>query len=147
MPVQKQALPRPTIGAVGGTYRKLNRPVPEDAVFRIRHPETGAEMEVSRQNVGDMTRNLGWEVIEDEPTADPATSDESSTAEEIKEVLDERNEEEVIPAPADPDKMDELQLLRHKYTVLTGETADHRWGKKKLQEALDAAPTDEAIAD
>lgn len=146
MPVETTAMPRPLISGEGGQYRKVRKPVGEHEDLQVKHPETGEIKTVSRQNFGDYIRLMGWEPYH-------APEPKRVAPEEVEEFLDskveeiDRAEEVAIVAPDDPNDMDELQLLRHQYKTLTGETPDQRWGKKRIQEALDAAPRDPEIAD
>lgn len=140
-------IPRSTVGAPNGNYIPRLKPVGESEVFTMRSPD-GELHEVSRQNVGDMLKNHGWEhhnvAAENPAPSDAASEEEEGVAPAIVQPEDK-------PAETDPEKMNELEKLRHDFKQLTGDEADKRWGKRVLQLKLDAAleqpVTDESEAE
>ena len=144
MPIESKNLPASTIGGTpkiaGPATRKSAEPM-----VHVRNPKTGEVAEVSQQNGRDMTRLNGWvyhAASNEVPAADAQGTEELEVVSERNPQDEETTAEQaevVEQKETDPSKMNPLDKLRYDYKTLTGEEPDMRWGKKKLDELIEAA--------
>jgi hypothetical protein len=145
MPVESKSFVQSTIAGFGGNARPLCPPIAEHAMLKVRNPETGETLEVSRQNVGDYTRLRNWELCR-EP-AETRSASQKAEAKEKEEAGSEADEEEVLTfKDIDPEKMNDLEKLRYAYFNESGNEPDLRWGKRRLEEELEKVEADKPKA-
>lgn len=123
MPKMISGNPPPTIGKKVETRKKDTH----EQMVTVWSP-SGEKVRVERHQANDLVRHVGYS------TVPPKGSQDAEAVAEAEPTTAPAALEPREPAPKEPD---ELDLLRAAYKEKTGQDADQRWGKKRLQEELE----------
>lgn len=126
MPKMISGNPPPTIGKKVETRKKDTH----EQMVTVWSP-SGEKVRVERHQANDLVRHVGYSTVPPKGSKD---------AEEHTEEDSDDRSSVVDSAPSKeqpPKEPDELDLLRAAYKEKTGQDADQRWGKRRLQEELE----------